>query len=89
LTSDHPYLRGITHEQLMQDGWARLNVLEDWRPFADGNFATSSGKCEFYAEALAARGLDNSSYANLPRQLNAEKEPLLEMHRDDAGPRGI
>ena len=31
----------------------------------------------------------NSSYANLPRQLKAEKEPLLDIHPDDAAPRGI
>ena len=31
----------------------------------------------------------NSSYANLPRQLKAEKEPLLEIHPDDATPRAI
>jgi anaerobic selenocysteine-containing dehydrogenase len=27
-------------------------------PFAEGNFATASGKAEFYSEALKARGLD-------------------------------
>jgi anaerobic selenocysteine-containing dehydrogenase len=31
----------------------------------------------------------NSSYANLPRHLQAEREPLLEMHPDDAASRGI
>jgi len=31
----------------------------------------------------------NSSYANLPRHRQAEREPLLEMHPDDAAPRGI
>lgn len=31
----------------------------------------------------------NSSYANLPRHLRAEREPRLEMHPDDASPRGI
>ena len=27
-------------------------------PFADGGFGTPSGKCEFYSETLAKRGLD-------------------------------
>ena len=31
----------------------------------------------------------NSSYANLPHHLKAEREPLLEMHPHDADPRGI
>ena len=31
----------------------------------------------------------NSTYANLPRHLAGEGEPLLEMHADDAAPRGI
>jgi anaerobic selenocysteine-containing dehydrogenase len=31
----------------------------------------------------------NSSYANLPRSLRAEGEPWLDLHPDDAGPRGI
>jgi anaerobic selenocysteine-containing dehydrogenase len=31
----------------------------------------------------------NSSYANLPRHFKAEREPLLEMHPDDAAQRGI
>ncbi|HEY0737417.1 MAG TPA: molybdopterin-dependent oxidoreductase [Herpetosiphonaceae bacterium] len=125
LDSDHPYLRGITFEQLMRDGWAPLKVPADWRPFAEGGFPTPSGKCELYAAGLAEHGLDplptytparespcgdpalaaryplalitaktalhflNSSYANLPHQLKAEREPLLDMHPDDATPRGI
>ena len=31
----------------------------------------------------------NSTYANLPRHLAGEGEPLLELHADDAAPRGI
>ena len=31
----------------------------------------------------------NSSYANIPRNLKAEREPKLAMHPDDAAPRGI
>ncbi|HUS13710.1 MAG TPA: molybdopterin oxidoreductase family protein [Chloroflexia bacterium] len=125
LASDHPYLQGITMERLVRDGWAKLNLPEDWRPFANGNFGTLSGKCEFYSASLEARGIDplpayvparespagdaalaarfplqlltaksalhflNSSYANLPRHLRAEGEPLLDMHPDDARPRGI
>jgi len=31
----------------------------------------------------------NSTYANLPRHLAGEGEPMLELHADDAAPRGI
>jgi anaerobic selenocysteine-containing dehydrogenase len=58
LNSDHPHLRGITLESLMRDGYARLAVPERWRPFADGGFATPSGKCELYSEQMASWGMD-------------------------------
>ena len=35
------------------------------------------------------RHLLNSTFANLPLFLDAEKEPHLDIHPDDAGPRGI
>jgi anaerobic selenocysteine-containing dehydrogenase len=125
LASNHPYLQGITFDRLVKEGWAPLNLPQDWRPFAKGHFPTPSGKCEFYAESLIGEGLDplpayvppreippsgsgrpiryplslvtpkstlhflNSSYANLPRHLKAEREPLLEIHSVDAVPRGI
>ncbi len=58
LASDHPFLRGITYERLAREGWAPLDLPDDWRPFAEGRFPTSSGKCHFYAENLAAQGMD-------------------------------
>ncbi len=67
LTSDHPYLHGITYERLRDEGWAPLNLGDDWRPFAQGGFPTPSGKCEFYGAGLAARGEDPlPSYAPAP-----------------------
>jgi anaerobic selenocysteine-containing dehydrogenase len=57
LDSDHPALRGITLERLRERGWLRLNLAEEFAPFADGNFGTPSGKCELYSEKLAAQGL--------------------------------
>ena len=58
LASGHPWLEGITFERLWEDGYARLNRPEDWRPFANGCFPTSSGKAELFAESLRERGLD-------------------------------
>jgi anaerobic selenocysteine-containing dehydrogenase len=58
LRSDHPLLKGITLDRLKREGWVRLNVPDDWRPFADGGFPTPSGKAEFYSSTLEAQGFD-------------------------------
>jgi anaerobic selenocysteine-containing dehydrogenase len=58
LASGHPWLEGISYERLWDEGYARLAKPEDWRPFAEGNFPTSSGKAELYSSALEAQGLD-------------------------------
>jgi anaerobic selenocysteine-containing dehydrogenase len=49
---------GITLERLKEEGPIRLNLPKDYAPFAEGNFGTPSGKCEFYSPALAAQGHD-------------------------------
>lgn len=124
LTGDHPRMRGITLEEVKEKGWMRLSVPETFAPFAEGNFPTPSGKCEFYSASLEQQGLDplptytppresvqsapqlakkyplavisppahnflNSSFANLPSFIHAEKEPFLDIHPDDAASRGI
>jgi len=55
LSSDHPFLKGITLERLDHEHFVRLNVApgnEPFLPFAQGGFGTPSGKCEFGAETL-------------------------------------
>jgi anaerobic selenocysteine-containing dehydrogenase len=121
---DHPRMQGIDFDQLKERGWARLNVPESYAPFAEGNFPTPSGKCEFFSETLAKQGIDplptfippresaqtapelaskyplaiisppahsflNSSFANLPSFVKAEKEPFLDIHPIDAAAREI
>jgi anaerobic selenocysteine-containing dehydrogenase len=54
----HPRARGLDWEKLKADGWQRLAVPATYAPFAEGNFPTPSGKCEFYTETLARSGLD-------------------------------
>ena len=54
----HPNLAGVTWEKLMQDGYARLNLPSPHRLFAEGNFPTPSGKCEFYSERMVRDGYD-------------------------------
>jgi anaerobic selenocysteine-containing dehydrogenase len=58
LESTKPSMQGIEWESLKQKGWQRLNVPERFAPFAQGGFATPSGKCEFYSETAKAMGMD-------------------------------
>ena len=53
-----PTVAGITLERLESEGSVRLNIPEDYAPFADGVFPTPSGKCELYSERMKADGLD-------------------------------
>lgn len=57
LNSNSSLLEGITYERLVQDGFAKLNVPDDWRPFANGGFHTPSGKALLYSAELAAMGI--------------------------------
>ena len=69
LASTNPWLKGIDRKRLQQEGHVRLNFQRDgaaevapveraFLPFANGNFATPSGKAELYSESLKAQGLD-------------------------------
>src|SRR5256712_5031838 len=49
-------VRGITWEQLVRDGWARIDLPRPYRPFADGA-PTPSGKAEFYSAWMERQGL--------------------------------
>ena len=53
---DDPRSAGYDWEQLKEKGWQRLSVPV--APFAEGEFATPSGKCEFYSGQMKAAGLD-------------------------------
>lgn len=53
-----PALDGITWERLLEEGYVRLNVPDPYLPFAEGNFPTPSGRCEFYSERMARDGYD-------------------------------
>ena len=55
LDSEHPFVKGITIEELDREHSVRLRVAHNgdaFLPFANGGFGTSSGKCEFNAETL-------------------------------------
>jgi anaerobic selenocysteine-containing dehydrogenase len=50
------YGAAVDFETLLAQGFATVKTPE--APFAQGNFPTPSGKCEFFSERLARRGLD-------------------------------
>jgi anaerobic selenocysteine-containing dehydrogenase len=55
LASEHPFVKGITLEQLESEGFVRLNVAppgEPFQPFARGGYGTPSGRCELRGEGL-------------------------------------
>jgi anaerobic selenocysteine-containing dehydrogenase len=58
LESSKPSMHGIEWESLKRKGWQRLDLPERFAPFAQGGFATPSGKCEFYSETAKAMGMD-------------------------------
>lgn len=54
----HPSFDGVTWDVLERDGFARMNLPRPFRPFAQGDFPTPSGKCEFYSQRMADDGYD-------------------------------
>jgi anaerobic selenocysteine-containing dehydrogenase len=76
LGSGHKNLGGVSWESLKEHGWQRLAVPQRFAPFAEGGFATPSGKCEFYSEALAQQGLDPLPFYNPPAE-SPESDPQL------------
>jgi anaerobic selenocysteine-containing dehydrogenase len=58
LDTKHPRMEGVTIGTLMEKGWTRLNVPRPYLPYAEGGFATPSGKVEFFSERMQQMGLD-------------------------------
>ncbi len=55
LASDHPFIKGITLEQLEREHFVRLQISEPgtpFLPFAEGGFGTPSGKAELDKDNL-------------------------------------
>ncbi len=52
LDTPHPFLAGITLEQLDRERSVRLRIPEPFQPFAAGGFGTADTKCHFRAETL-------------------------------------
>ena len=58
LDSDHPLLADVTWERLLEDGYVKVAVGDDWRPYAEGGFDTPSGQAELFSAALEREGRD-------------------------------
>jgi anaerobic selenocysteine-containing dehydrogenase len=52
LDTPHPFVQGITLEDLDREHSVRLRIPEPFQPFAEGGFGTADGKCHFNAESL-------------------------------------
>ena len=76
LASGHRNLAGVSWEGLKAQGWMRLAVPQEFAPFAQGGFATPSGKCELYSEALAQQGVDPLPFYNPPAELPSSNPAL-------------
>ena len=72
----HPRAQGLDWDRLKTEGWQRLNVPTPFAPFAEGNFPTPSGKCEFYSETLARQGVDPLPTYIPPRE-SVASNPML------------
>ena len=72
----HPHAQGLDWDRLKAEGWQRLNVPTPFAPFAEGNFPTPSGKCEFYSETLARQGVDPLPTYIPPRE-SVASNPML------------
>jgi anaerobic selenocysteine-containing dehydrogenase len=76
LESANPRMAGIEWNALKEQGWQRLNLPARFAPFAEGNFPTPSGKCEFWSQTAANMGLDPLPACTPPRE-SAQSAPRL------------
>ncbi len=72
---DSPRLGGQTLDTLRQSGWTKMHIPA--APFANGNFPTPSGKCEFYSERLALLGKDPLPNYLEPHEPATQEFPLI------------
>jgi anaerobic selenocysteine-containing dehydrogenase len=71
-----PRAAGIDWDTLKTKGFQRLAVPDTYAPFAQGNFPTPSGKCEFVSATLEAQGHDPLPSFVPPRE-SVASNPLL------------
>ena len=70
LGGNHALLEGVSWEVLVEDGFAKVAVGDDWLPYAEGGFDTPSGRAELYSLSLERQGHDP-----LPAHVAAAESP--------------
>ncbi|MBI3209202.1 MAG: molybdopterin-dependent oxidoreductase, partial [Candidatus Solibacter usitatus] len=79
LSSGHPFLKGITLEELERERSVRLRLPEPFQPFAKGGFGTPDGKCDLsprnldYVPPVESRFGDGQLLAKYPLELVSSK----------------
>src|SRR5262249_13715165 len=63
--------------------------VADYMPPAEGVRSPLAARYPLAMTPPPARNFLNPSFVNVPSLRDSEREPLLEMHPDDAAPRGI
>ncbi|HVE49254.1 MAG TPA: molybdopterin oxidoreductase family protein [Casimicrobiaceae bacterium] len=76
LRRNAPNIASFDFDTLLRDGFRRLDVPEDFAPFAKGDFPTPSGKCEFFSERARQSGDDPLPAVVLPRE-SRQRNPEL------------
>ena len=66
----------VDWDALKAAGFRRLALPSPYAPFAEGGFATPSGKCEFWSETMAKRGEDPLPHYVAPRESPASNPAL-------------
>jgi anaerobic selenocysteine-containing dehydrogenase len=79
----HPRFEGVTWDRLLREGFVRLNLPSPWLPFAEGNFPTPSGKCEFYSQRMEADGYDPVPTYTPPAWQDEQSHPAAEAASDE------
>jgi len=81
---DQALIRSAIHdldvEQLRTQGFIRIAVDEDLRPFAQGGFDTPTGRAEFHAPRMAAIGLDPLPTFRAPTESPAGDASLFDKY---------
>ncbi|MBI4910594.1 MAG: molybdopterin-dependent oxidoreductase [Acidobacteria bacterium] len=82
LASEHPFVKGITLEQLERERFVRLHVSPPgtpFQPFANGGFGTADGKCDLapvnldYVPPVESRLGDRDLLRQFPLELMCSK----------------
>ena len=76
--ASHPRAIHFDWGSLKRTGWQKLQMPD--APFADGGFATPSGKCEFYSDTMRRDGFDPLPTYIPPYESVASNPPLAKKY---------